>query len=158
MSLNLCVGVGSVTSVVSDPATTRTAARQAPLSTGLSRQEYWSGLPFPPQGDLPDPGIELHLLCLLHWQESSLPLVPPGKLLAWVWANQPLGPAKFLIRESTSGRSAPCWILWSVYATKLDMSKASDWYLLGTGSTNSVFQAPCAGMLQAPFSIPVKFP
>ena len=35
-----------------------TVAHQAPLSTGFSRQEYWSGLPFPPPGDLPDPGIE----------------------------------------------------------------------------------------------------
>ena len=35
-----------------------TAARQAPLSTGFSRQEYWSALPCPPLGDLPDPGIE----------------------------------------------------------------------------------------------------
>ena len=33
-------------------------ARQAPLSMGFPRQEYWSGLPFPPPGDLPDPGIE----------------------------------------------------------------------------------------------------
>ena len=33
-------------------------ARQAPLSMGFSRQEYWSGLPCPPPGDLPDPGIE----------------------------------------------------------------------------------------------------
>ena len=33
-------------------------AHQAPLSTGFSRQEYWGGLPFPPPGDLPDPGIE----------------------------------------------------------------------------------------------------
>ena len=33
-------------------------AHQAPLSMGLSRQEYWSGLPYPPPGDLPDPGIE----------------------------------------------------------------------------------------------------
>ena len=33
-------------------------AHQAPLSTGFSRQEYWSGLPFPSPGDLPDPGIE----------------------------------------------------------------------------------------------------
>ena len=32
--------------------------RQAPLSTGFPRQEYWSGPPFPPPGDLPDPGIE----------------------------------------------------------------------------------------------------
>ena len=35
-----------------------TVASQAPLSKGFSRQEYWSGLPFPPPGDLPDPGIE----------------------------------------------------------------------------------------------------
>ena len=35
-----------------------TVARQAPGSMGFSRQEYWSGLPFPPPGDLPDPGIE----------------------------------------------------------------------------------------------------
>ena len=39
-------------------ATPWTVARQAPLSMGFSRQEYWSGLPFPPPGDLPDPGIE----------------------------------------------------------------------------------------------------
>jgi len=35
-----------------------TVAFQAPLSMGFSRQEYWSELPFPPPGDLPDPGIE----------------------------------------------------------------------------------------------------
>ena len=35
-----------------------TAAYQASLSMGFSRQEYWSGLPFPSPGDLPDPGIE----------------------------------------------------------------------------------------------------
>ena len=36
-----------------------TVAHQAPLSMGFSRQEYWSGLPFPPPEDLPHPGIEL---------------------------------------------------------------------------------------------------
>ena len=35
-----------------------TVARQAPLSLGFPRQEYWRGLPFPPPGDLPDPEIE----------------------------------------------------------------------------------------------------
>ena len=35
-----------------------TAACQAPLSMGFSRQKYWSGLPFPSPGHLPDPGIE----------------------------------------------------------------------------------------------------
>ena len=39
-------------------ATLWTVAHQAPLSMGFSRQEYWSGLPFPPPGDPPDPGIE----------------------------------------------------------------------------------------------------
>ena len=40
-------------------ATPWTVAYQAPPSLGFSRQEYWSGLPFPFPGDLPDPGIEL---------------------------------------------------------------------------------------------------
>ena len=38
--------------------TLRTVAHQAPLSMGFSRQEYWSILPCPPPGDLPDPGID----------------------------------------------------------------------------------------------------
>ena len=45
-------------SVVSDSATPWTVAHQAPLSMGFSRQEYWSGLPFPCPGDLPSLGIE----------------------------------------------------------------------------------------------------
>ena len=40
-------------------ATPWTVAHQAPLSMGLSRQEYWNRLSCPPPGDLPDPGIEL---------------------------------------------------------------------------------------------------
>ena len=50
---------------------------------GFSRQEYCSGLPFPFPGDLPHPGRSPrnpHLLCLLHLQVDSFPLVPPGKL------------------------------------------------------------------------------
>ena len=35
-----------------------TVVHQAPLSMEFSKQEYWSGLPFPPPGDLPNPGIE----------------------------------------------------------------------------------------------------
>ena len=45
-------------SVMSDSATPWTVARQAPPSMGFSRQEYWSGLPFPTPGGLPDPRIE----------------------------------------------------------------------------------------------------
>ena len=40
--------------------TTWTVAYRAPLSMGFSRQQYWSGLPFPCPGDLPDPGIALY--------------------------------------------------------------------------------------------------
>ena len=40
--------------------------------------DFWSGLPCPHPRDLPDPGIEPHLLYLLHWQAGSLPLVPLG--------------------------------------------------------------------------------
>ena len=45
-------------SVVSNSATPWTVARQAPLSTGFSRQEYWSRMSFPSPEDLSDPGIE----------------------------------------------------------------------------------------------------
>ena len=62
-----------------------TVAHQAPLSVGFSRQEYWSGLPFPPPGDLPDPGIEPRSrTSLLHWQAGSLPLAPPGKPVGYL--------------------------------------------------------------------------
>ena len=44
---------------------------------GFSRQEYWSGLPFPSPGDLPDPGIEPRSPTL---QADTLTSVPPGKL------------------------------------------------------------------------------
>ena len=45
-------------SVMSDTVTSSTVARQASLSMEFSRQEYWSGLPCPPPGALPDPGIK----------------------------------------------------------------------------------------------------
>ena len=48
----------SVVSVASDSVTPWTVAHQGLLSMGFSRQEYWSELPYPPPGDLPDPGIE----------------------------------------------------------------------------------------------------
>ena len=57
-------------------ATPQTVARQAPLSMGFSRQEYWSGLPCPPPGDLPDPGIKLTSLATAS---GFFPAEPPGK-------------------------------------------------------------------------------
>ena len=61
-------------------ATTWSLTHQVPLSVGFSREEYWSGLPFPTPRDLPSPGMELHLRRLLHWQAYSLTAAPPGKL------------------------------------------------------------------------------
>ena len=56
--------------------TSWTVARQAPLSVGFSRQEYWSGLPILSPGDLYDPGIEPRSPAL---QADSLLSEPPGK-------------------------------------------------------------------------------
>ena len=53
-----------------------TIARQVPLSIGFSRQEYWSGLPCPPPGDLPNPGIKPRSPAL---QGDSLLSEPPGR-------------------------------------------------------------------------------
>ena len=52
---------------------------QAPPSIGFSRQEYWSALPCPPPGDLPNPGIEPMSLISLVLAGKFLTLVPPGK-------------------------------------------------------------------------------
>ena len=56
-----------------------TVIHQAPLSLGFSRQGYWSGIPSPLPGDLPNPGMNPSPLHLQHWQASSSALAPPGK-------------------------------------------------------------------------------
>ena len=63
-----------------------TAGHQAPLTMGLSRQEYWCGFPFPSPGDLLDPGIKLRSPAL---QADPLTSEPPGQpqSLAWVSLN-----------------------------------------------------------------------
>ena len=71
----MCVSVLSP-SVESDSATPWTVAHQAPLSMGFSRQECWSGLPFPTPWDLPNPGIEPGSPAL---QAHPLPSDLPGK-------------------------------------------------------------------------------
>ena len=63
---------------MSDSATPLTIAHQAPESMGFSRQEYWSGLPFPSSGDLPNIGIETGSPSL---QVDSSPYEPPGNEL-----------------------------------------------------------------------------
>ena len=72
-----------------------TAAHQASLSMGFSRQEYWSGLPFPIQRIFPTQGLNRCLLCLLHWQAGSLPLALPVKPWSKVIWMQILDVASF---------------------------------------------------------------
>ena len=73
-------------SVLSDSAMLWAVARQVPLCIGFFRQEYWSGLPFPSPGDLPNPGIELGVQLNIEpgspaLQVGSLPSESPGKTL-----------------------------------------------------------------------------
>ena len=74
-----CMHAHSVTQSCLTFCDPNTVARQAPLSMGFCRQEYWSRLPFPPPGALLDSGIEL-TFPVPAMQGDSLPTEPPGKL------------------------------------------------------------------------------
>ena len=78
MYVCVCVCV-CVCVFVLDSATPWTVAHQAPLSTGFPRQQYWSGLPFPTPGDLPDPRIKPMSPVSPELQAHSLPAEPFGK-------------------------------------------------------------------------------
>ena len=60
-------------------ATPWTTALQAPLSIGLPRQEYWSGLPFPTPEDFPNSGVKLGSLAPLALADGFFTTVQPGK-------------------------------------------------------------------------------
>ena len=79
LSIRVCVCVCESLSHVRLFATPWTIAHRASLSIGFSRQEYWSGLPFPAPGDLPNPGIKPGSPAL---QADSLPAEPPGKIIS----------------------------------------------------------------------------
>ena len=66
---------------MSDSVTPRTGTCQTPLSMGFSRQEYWSGLPFPSPRDLPEPEIEPRSPEL---QADSLLSEPPGRSPSYI--------------------------------------------------------------------------
>ena len=71
-----------------------TAAHQAPLSMEFSRQEYWSGLPFPSPGDLLNPGTEAGLL---HCRQILYLLSPQGSYLLSIFAQNPHRPVAWFI-------------------------------------------------------------
>ena len=60
-------------------ATPWTVGHQAPLTMELFRQEYWSGLPFPPPGDIPDPGIKPESPVSSELAGRFFTTIPPGK-------------------------------------------------------------------------------
>ena len=76
-SLVICVLVTQSCSTLRDPWT---IAHQAALSMEFSRQDYWSGLPFPPPGDVSNPETELGSPVSPILQKDSLPTEPSGKL------------------------------------------------------------------------------
>ena len=71
-------------SVMSDSVTPGTVARQGPPSMEFSRQKYWSGLPFPSPGDLPDLGIEPTSPASPALAGGFSTTVPPGKPVSGV--------------------------------------------------------------------------
>ena len=77
---HVCIdSVDSLIKLIQSCPTLWTVARQVPLSMGFSRQEYWSGLPCPPQRNFLTQELNSCPFRLLHWQADSLPLVPHGK-------------------------------------------------------------------------------
>ena len=81
-----------------------TVAYQPPLSMGLSRQECWSGLPFPSPGGLPVPGVEPRSPAL---QADSLPTEPPGSY--FTERNLSLIPNPQLLTDGSSQCFKPSW-------------------------------------------------
>ena len=72
-----------------------TLAHQAPLSMEFSRQEYWSGLPFPTPGDLPDPGMESSSLVSPALAGEFFTTIPLGKpmitiIRTQIWNQSPI--------------------------------------------------------------------
>ena len=91
--------------------TSWTVACQALLSMGFSRQEYWSGLSYPPAGDLPNPAIEPRSPAL---QADSLPSQPPGEPKNTGVGSLSLLQGNFLTQESNWGLPHCRWILYQL--------------------------------------------
>ena len=104
-----------------------TVARQAPLSMGFSRKEYWSGLPFPTPRDLPNPGVKSRSLAL---HVDSLPSEPPRKpkntglvnlsLLQGIFPTQESNPCLLLCKQSLyqlSYQGSPCTYILFIHSS-----------------------------------------
>ena len=78
-----------------------TVTRQGPLSTGFSRQECWSGLPFPSPGDLLDPAIELEYPVSLELAGRLFTTEPPGKAVCVISSLKIFNPKEVMIFTTT---------------------------------------------------------
>ena len=90
--IQLAVLCGQMPSCVQFFVTPWTVAHQVPLSMGYSRQEYWSGLPFPPPGDLPDPGVEPaspHCMQILTAEPPGKVYLYPASVSEPLWSQAP---------------------------------------------------------------------
>ena len=87
-------------------ATSRAVARQVPPSMELFRQEYWSGFPCPPPGDLPDPGIELASFTSPALQADSVPLGHREAQISRVLISRSVSPLSYAI--TTTARNQTC--------------------------------------------------
>ena len=103
-------------------ATAWSVAYHASPSMGYSRQEYWSGLPFPSPEDLPDPGMEPGSPALLA---GSLPAEPQGKPKNTGMDSLSLLQGIFLIQESNLGLLDCRWILYQLSYQGSPTSKAT---------------------------------
>ena len=114
--------------------TPRTAAYQAPLSVGFSREEYWSGLPFPPPGNLPNPGIKPASPTLAG---RFFTTEPPGK------AKPPQPPIQTFVKQTFTNNQAQnisCnWLhgFHKVPALVLSGVPTTTWHVVG-GRTNNI--------------------
>ena len=103
-------------------------AHQSPLSVEFSRREYWSGLPFPSPGNLPDPRMEPRSLAL---QADSLPTEPPGKPI--VFTNHNTIKLEISAKNCTSRNLWPHGILqaripeWVAIPFSRGSSQSRDW-------------------------------
>ena len=115
---------------------------QVPLSMGLPRQEYWTGLPFPSPGDLPDPGLNSGLLhcrwilyCLSHQRSPTLPQIrvtSPKRLRYGLSLECPLNyigtlPTPVLSSMWDQGQEALVYLCCIQYTSKLKYVVDTEW-------------------------------
>ena len=118
-----------------------TVAHQAPLSVGFSRQEYWSGLPFPPPGNLPHPGIEPTSLLSSTLAIEFFTLVPPAKPVISSYTFYSLLPG-FLLSGDRIAQYVFCKLIFFSTVFEIHLLELCPFSLLSSGYVLQVFY-PC---------------